>query len=183
MSQFSDSPPTKFIFILAIKRHCTQLNVLYNTSTEWSSHLTKKGKSDCFFPNFVTLWTFVLMLSSVRGDCQSINDTFSLGPFLFRATRYNKPANAHTLAGTSWRINSRQECVYRDSKDSDLKNINIFDLLDGLFVSVRNSKSLGSHKLKVRIKELVLLLRPNLLACQHWNAVTDACTRNIIGVE
>ena len=97
---------------LAIKRHCTQWGQSYS-SHQLSDPPTwlRKANQNAFFPNFVTLWTFVLMLSSVRGDCQSINDTFSLGPFLFKATRYNKPANAHTLAGTSWRINSRQECL------------------------------------------------------------------------
>ena len=41
---------------LAIKKTLYTMGaILFNTSTEWSTHLTKKGKSDCFFPNFVTL--------------------------------------------------------------------------------------------------------------------------------
>ena len=109
---------------------------------------------------------------------------FLWGHFFLKQLGTTSPqTRTHRLAPVEGlRVNSRQECVYRDSKDSDLKNINIFDLLDGLFVSVRNSKSLGSHKLKVRIKELVLLLRPNLSAC-HWNTATDACTRKIVGAE
>ena len=68
---------------------------------------------------------FVPSLSSVRHNSQSNNDVLWSGSFLFIHAMYNNRANACTLAGTWWRIISRQECVSRDAKDSDLKAINI----------------------------------------------------------
>ena len=104
-----------------------------------SSHLLMCWMGHCW------ITPFVLKLSSVVRDCQLNCDVFLSGPSSFIS---NVCKHAHTGWRQVGRINLSEKCVFwEETPTRELSwPLRFYVLLDGLFVTVRNYKILGSRK-------------------------------------